>query len=266
MDPRYELETLAVEDRHWWYRGRRRIVRDAVRALELPPRAEILDAGCGSGRNLEELATLGQVTGLEPSPASLAAARARGIGQVVAGSVEAIPLPDQSFDLATCLDVIEHVDDDRAALAELRRVIRPAGSLLVTVPAYPRLWSAHDEANRHRRRYTRATLLRAATDAGWRPLRMTYFNSLLLPAAVVYRALSRIQARQMQPTSDLERTPAWLDVVLEQPLRAEAALLRCGLRLPAGLSLLALLGCADPPTRLGRGWAGRARAESHTRR
>ncbi len=242
MDPRYETKTLAVEDHHWWYRGRRRIVADAVAALELPPRADILDAGCGSGRNLELLTSFGSVSGLEPSGGSLQAARAREVGSVVEGSIEEIPFPDESFDLVTSLDVIEHVDDS-AALPELRRVVRRGGFLLLTVPAYPFLWSAHDVANHHRRRYTRSSLVAAAEAAGWRGVRTTHFNSMLLPAAAIYRLLrSRKRASDGDEgmASDFDATPAWLNGALERPLLAEAALLRTGRRIPAGLSLMAV--------------------------
>jgi SAM-dependent methyltransferase len=244
MDPAYERDTLAVEETHWWYRGRRRIVADALRSLALPPGARILDAGCGSGRNMVELARFGEVTGLEPSETSAKVARSRAVGEVVQGSIESLPFEDASFDLAATLDVIEHVDDDRGALRELRRVVRPGGTLLVTVPAYPRLWSSHDEANEHRRRYTRRTLLAAARDAGWSPRRTTHFNLLLLPVAAGYRLVERRLNTDAPPTSELARNPAAFNWLLEQPLRGEAALVRRGRRLPAGLSLMGIFGAA----------------------
>ena len=183
MDISYERTTLAVEDRHWWYVGRRRILAAAVKSLALPASAEILDAGCGSGRNLAWLAPFGSVTGLEPAGDSLEAVRARGVGPVLEGSIEAIPSEDRSFDLATCFDVIEHVND-RIALRELCRVVRPDGLLVVTVPAYGWLWSDHDVRNRHRRRYTSKTLVEAAGETGWTPRWTSHFNSLLMPAAI----------------------------------------------------------------------------------
>jgi SAM-dependent methyltransferase len=138
----------------------------------------------------------------------------------------------------TCLDVIEHTRDDRRTLGELRRVTRTGGVLLVTVPAHPTLWSAHDEANRHYRRYTRGSLVDAAVETDWEVAVNTYFNSALLaPAAVV-----RLARRRARPgRSELNLTPPALDRVLEWPSRAEAALLRSGVRVPFGLSLLAVL-------------------------
>lgn len=240
METRYEQSTLDVEDTHWWYRGRRRIVLDAIRALDLPQPADVLDAGCGSGRNLVDLVPFGTLTGVEPSPQSASVARSRELAEVVEAGLEDVPLPDASFDLVTCLDVIEHIDDDIGALRELRRLTRPGGTLLVTVPAYPRLWSSHDELNQHRRRYTRPVLLERAVAAGWSPRRTTHFNGLLLPAAAAKRFVERLRP-PAAAASELEATPAALNRVLEQPLRAEAALLRRGGRIPFGLSLMAVL-------------------------
>lgn len=242
MEVRHELNTHAVEDWHWWYAGRRRILHELLGALPVARPWRVLDAGCGSGRNLVELARYGEPTGLEPAAASVAAARARGVGGVVVGGLDVrLPFEDGRFDVATCLDVIEHLDDDRLALRELRRVVRPGGRLVVTVPCYPALWSSHDVVNQHRRRYTRATLLAAAADAGWEPERTTHFNALLLPAAAAARLLERARPPRDAGASDLDRTPRALNAVLERPLRAEARLIAGGRRLPAGLSLAAVL-------------------------
>jgi SAM-dependent methyltransferase len=240
MDEQYELQTHQVEDQHWWYRGRRRVLSEVLDSLQLPASVSILDAGCGSGRNMVELAAHGTVTGIELAETSVEAARRRDVGEVVAGSLDTLPFPDSSFDLAVTLDVIEHLDDDRKALRELRRVVRPGGYLLVTVPAYQWLWSNHDVVNHHRRRYTRRTLLAAAHASGWTPLRTTHFNALLLPAAIAHRGLERVRRPAGEPQSDLQATPPWLNSVLERPLHAEARLIRRGRRIPAGLSLLAV--------------------------
>jgi SAM-dependent methyltransferase len=240
VDEHFERTAHDVEDEHWWYRGRRRVLLEVLRQLELAPGARILDAGCGSGRNMVELAAFGAVTGIELAPASLEIARRRGVGEVVAGSASSLPFDDASFDLVVSLDVIEHLDDDREALREFRRVTAPGGRLLVTVPAYQWLWSSHDVFSHHRRRYTRSTLLLAATGAGWKPVRTTHFNSVLLPAAVAFRSLDRLRRSSGPPVSDLQRTPALLNGVLQRPLHAEAAIIRRGRRIPAGLSLLAV--------------------------
>jgi SAM-dependent methyltransferase len=141
----------------------------------------------------------------------------------------------------TCLDVIEHTPDDRATLMELRRVTRPGGFLLVTVPAYQALWSYHDEANHHYRRYGRRMLRMTALSAGWNVERMTSFNSLLLPPAAAVRLMQRRRRAGNGQSTDLEVGAAWLNDALERPLALEASWLRRGHTLPAGLSLLAVL-------------------------
>src|SRR5271170_14908 len=192
MDRDYERQTHRAEDIHWWYRGRRTVLDGVLAGLGLPAGARILDAGCGSGRNMVELARLGTVTGVELSETSVELARERDVGEVIAGSVLEMPFAEDSFDLAVSLDVIEHLQDDLAALREFRRVIAPGGALLVTVPAYQWLWSGHDVINHHHRRYTRRSLQRVAEQAGWTQVRTTYFNSLLLPPAIVLRMLERV--------------------------------------------------------------------------
>jgi SAM-dependent methyltransferase len=240
MDRDYELQTHRAEDRHWWYRGRRNVIERVIADLKLPARARILDAGCGSGRNMIELARHGTVTGVELSGTSVDVARARGAGEVIAGSVLEMPFDGDSFDFSVCLDVIEHLEDDLGALRELRRVLRPGASLLVTVPAYQWLWSGHDEVNHHHRRYTRRSLQRVAEEAGWEQVRATYFNSLLLPLAILLRVLDRFSRRATESSLDLWVPPEPMNWLLERPLALEAALIGRGGRIPAGLSLLAV--------------------------
>jgi SAM-dependent methyltransferase len=240
MDRDYELQTHRAEDRHWWYRGRRQVLEQVISALALAPGARILDAGCGSGRNMVELARRGSVTGIELSETSVQLARERGAGEVVQGSVTEMPFADDGFELAVCLDVIEHLEDDHAALRELRRVIVPGGPLLVTVPAYQWLWSGHDEVNHHFRRYTDRTLRRAAEQSGWQQARSTHFNSLLLPVAILLRVLDRFSRKTTESSLDLWVPPQPINWLLERPMLLEASLIGHGGRIPAGLSLLAV--------------------------
>jgi SAM-dependent methyltransferase len=240
MDERLMQTMLEVDEHHWWYRGRRKVLHAELDRLPLAPGARILDAGCGSGRTLEELAPLGTVSGLELDPSAAAVARARGKGDVVEGRLEELPWDDATFDLITCLDVIEHTPDDRVTLRELLRVTKPGGYLLLTVPAYQALWSQHDVANHHFRRYNRRMLAAAAGESGWAVVRMTSFNSLLFPPAAAVRLLQRRRpSTDYKP--DLTLGPAWLNSVLERPLALEAALIARGRTLPAGLSLMGVL-------------------------
>jgi SAM-dependent methyltransferase len=234
---------LAVDEQHWWYRGRRRVIAAELERLSLPQPARVLDAGCGSGRTMVDLHSYGDVVGIELSDDAAEVARSRGCGEVVSGRVEELPWEAHTFDLITCLDVIEHTPDDRVALSELRRVCKPGGWLLLTVPAYQSLWSTHDVANHHYRRYARRSLRAASTDAGWDVVRLTSFNTLLLPPAAAFRIARRRRAANGNgsESSDLRLGPRWLNAALEAPLRLEARWLAKGHSLGAGLSLLAIL-------------------------
>jgi len=233
-----------LEAEHWWYRGRRRILIERIERLPLSERPRLLEVGCGSGELLPHLRRFGPVTGVDLNPDAAEYARDRGKGEVLVGTVESLPFGPREFELVTCLDVLEHVADDGLALAELRRVTAHGGLLLAAVPAYPALWSPHDVAAGHVRRYRRGELDATATRAGWSRVEETGFNMLLLPIAACIRLAARL--RGAPPRSDLLATPRWLDGPLELPLRAEAAILRRGWRLPAGLSLLAVFENRSP--------------------
>lgn len=223
-----------LEDRHWWFRGRRAVIKAMLRRAGVTSVARALDVGCGAGRNLLEYAHLGEVLGVDPSSDAVAFCRRRGLEGVSQSSIEGLPFEDESFDLLCATDVLEHVDDDRVALEELRRVGLPGGHLLVTVPAYMWLWSDSDVALHHRRRYTRPELVQAAQDAGWQVVLTTYFNSLLLAPIAVARRLRRDRAAAR---AELAATPPSLDGLLSLPMRLEALLIDRGLFLPAGVSI-----------------------------
>lgn len=227
MRPDAYAEMRAAEERHWWFRGRRALLWALLwRAGGVPYPARVLDAGCGTGRNLVEFASLGPATGVDPAAEAVAACRDRGLEDVHEAPLEVLPFAGGSFDLLLATDVIEHVDDDRAALAELCRVAAPGALLLVTVPAHPRLWSAHDVELHHRRRYRRRELLERVREAGWEPVVVTWWNAFLLAPIALARLLGRDST-----------TPAGLDRPLAALLAVEARLVRGGTDLPAGVSL-----------------------------
>src|SRR5690242_18941266 len=155
MDDCLMQAMLDLDDHHWWYRGRRKIIRSELDRLALPIDAKVLDAGYGSGRTLTELAPYGEVFGIELDTEAAEVARGRDAGQVQIGRLEELPWDAGTFDLFTCLDEIEDTADDRVTLGDLRRVSKPGASLLVTVRASAALCSQHDEANHHFRRYSR---------------------------------------------------------------------------------------------------------------
>jgi SAM-dependent methyltransferase len=228
-----------MEDRHWWFRGRRHLIWALLARAGVPPKPRILDAGCGTGRNLVEFGSLGPITGVDPSAEAVAFCRQRGVENVKCAGLESLPFDTGEFDLLLACDVIEHMLDDSLALGELLRVADTGASLIITAPAYQWLWTEHDVQLHHFRRYTESTLTERVRAAGWNLVYATYFNSMLLPAVAAARVASRIASRSGSRSghTDLDRTPALLNRVLEQPMRFEAALVRRGARLPAGVSL-----------------------------
>ena len=235
MEEQVYAQLYAMEDRHWWFRGRREVISTLLGRAPVPSRPRILDAGCGTGRTLQDLAKLGEAVGVDPSPDAVEFCRRRGLENVREAVLEDLPFEAGSFDLLLACDVLEHLDDDLVGLRELRRVSAPHGTLLVTVPAYRWLWSSHDDSHHHRRRYTRAMLLDHARRSGWQPRFATYFNSLLLPPIAAVRMLERV--RRPAVRSDYELTPGALNGLLEWPMRLEARAIARGVRFPAGVSV-----------------------------
>ena len=221
-----------LEDGHWWFRGRRAVLWALLRRAGLPERPRVLDAGCGTGRNLAEFGRLGTAVGVDPSPQAIAFCRERGLADVVEAGLESLPFEDGSFDLVLATDVLEHVERDDLAARELRRVAAPGALLVVTVPAYRWLWSQHDDSHHHRRRYTAPALRARLATAGWRAELLTYFNALLLPPIAAVRLAGGRRRR-----TDYELTEGPLNRVLELPMRGEAALIERGWRFPAGVSI-----------------------------
>jgi SAM-dependent methyltransferase len=226
---------------HWWYRARRALVAQLL-AGRVTHGARVIDVGCGTGDNLEALEEIvgRTVVGVELSPYAVRHAPRTAAGDVRVGvsRAEHLPFATGSADLITSMDVIEHLDD-AVALAEYRRVLRPGGLVLLTVPAYPWLWSHHDDWAAHLRRYTRRTLVDAVTQAGLRPLRTAYFNSFLVPPAAVMR---RTPVRRLITVEQDEvgASSPFVDRVMTSLARAERAWARRGRGVPFGLSIVTL--------------------------
>src|SRR6266446_2614401 len=184
-----------VEDRHWWFVGRRRIIASWVEGVcrEIGrQRPRILDVGCGTGANLQMLAEFGVAEGVDVAAEALEFCRARGLGSVRQGAAESLPYADAQFDLVTGLDVVEHLDDDVAGLSEMRRVLRPGGRALLFVPAFMFLWGVQDAISHHRRRYTRAELTDAIKRAGLSVERSSYANITFFLPTLIGRLIMRV--------------------------------------------------------------------------
>jgi SAM-dependent methyltransferase len=237
-------EMYELEDDHWWFRGRRRIIWALLERAPVQADPRLLDAGCGTGRNLVEFGHLGPSTGVDPAQAAVDFCLERGLRDVRRAGLEELPFEEAGFDLLLACDVIEHVRDDEAALRELLRVAAPGACLVITAPAYQWMWTEHDVQLHHFRRYTLRRLTERIRSAGWIVSQATYFNTVLFPVVAAARAAEKVRERKARSArtghTDLDRTPAGLNGMLEAPFRLEAAAVRRGIRLPAGVSAAVL--------------------------
>ena len=183
-----------VEESHWWYCGRRKIIQtfvERIRARMKTSNPRILDVGCGTGANLKMLGLLGQAEGVDISDQAVEYCKRRGLGSVKLGAIEDLPYEDQSFDIITALDVLEHLDDDVAGLQEMRRVLRPDGRLLLFVPAFMFLWGVQDDVSHHRRRYRLPALKKLLEEGGFEVERSSYANFTFFVPVLIVRTLMR---------------------------------------------------------------------------
>ncbi len=210
MKEAFYEEYSEIDLSHWWFVGRSRIIQTVLDAELGPsngqPERRILDMGCGTGGMLEPLRRFGEVEGVDASESAVRLCHERGEMAVTHLTSAELPFPDDSFDVLTALDVIEHISDDVAAVSEVRRVLRPGGIFLATVPAHPALWGAQDEISHHFRRYTARTLHRTLAGAGLRERRTTYFNSILFGPIAAIRLARRILPEPKELRSDFEMT------------------------------------------------------------
>ena len=246
MDSAYYRSYRKLELEHWWFRGRETILRKLVAETVAdsgeaePGRTRILNVGAATGRTSEWLGEFGEVVSVEYNrDCARMAEEFTGLEMTVA-SAEDLPYPDNSFDLVTAFDVIEHIEDHQRAVDEMARVVREGGAIFVTVPAFPFLWSEHDDINHHYRRYRPKELPSLFGEMSTR--RQGYFNFLLFPPIALVRVVStflrRWRSRDMGgPQSDFEISqPGVISRCLENVLIMEGRLIAKGWRFPFGVS------------------------------
>lgn len=241
MRAREHHQLYHLEETYWWFVGRRDLVRDLVQRYLPQPELLVLDAGCGTGGTMQRLADLGTVAGCDRSLTALGYCRQRGFSTVAGGDVGALPFSSERFDAALSCDVLEHVADDRTAVAELLRVLRPGGCAVLTVPAHQFLWSEHDEALAHRRRYSARQLRSLVEEAGGRVEKLSPVVTGVFVPILVFRLLQRLRPKGPdEPRTDLRVLPGPLNRLFIAALRLENWLLRF-VNLPVGTSLVAVV-------------------------
>lgn len=242
MSPEAYVEMAETQSAHWWFEARRTILRAQIETLHLPADAHILEVGSGTGANLALLSEFGQVVGLEMNAEAMALARAacpsvcNRVDLCRGRCPEDLPRLHERFDLVCLFDVLEHIEGDVAALAGLRPLLRPGGAILLTVPAYQWMWGPHDVHLHHYRRYDPQSVVRVCSSAGLAVARISFFNTLLFPLALVARAKDRLRGAGDTGA----RVPrAAVNTLLCRLFALERHLLRW-MQLPFGLSLLVL--------------------------
>lgn len=240
MQPREYRVMFEIEEDYWWYRGLRVLLTELLaRYAPRDQRPRILDAGCGTGANMQLLLERGDTWGVDIAEEAIGYCRARGIPaeRTLVASLLALPFPNEFFELAFSFDVICNIEDDVAAFAEARRTLTRGGRLIVQLPAFPFLWSAHDVAVGHKRRYTAGELRGKISRAGLEVEQLTYLNTFLFPVEVLARLARRPAAANGNAHSDLVPVPRRLNQGLARIFSAE---MRAAPRyhFPFGLSLL----------------------------
>jgi SAM-dependent methyltransferase len=228
-----------LDQRHWWFLARRRILKRLIgRVVQPPKKARILEVGCGTGHNLAMLKTFGRVEASELDRGARALANKRLRGKVKEGKLPDLSMFERNaYDLIALLDVLEHVPDDLASLRAIHRRLKPGGALLLTVPANAWMWSAHDAAHHHFRRYSKKQLEELFLRSGLEVQLLSYFNSLLFPLVAAARIAGKVRRRH---SADDRLPSAPVNSLLDKIFGSEAGLIG-RVPMPFGVSLVAVV-------------------------
>ncbi len=235
MEEQLYQQFYVIEDNHWWFTARRSILMAyLLRRVNTDRRLRLLDVGCGTGAFLASASRYFEVYGMDNSPEATGFCQKRGLTNLYTGALEDYPASG-TFDIITLLDVIEHIDHDSDLLRHVYGRLNEGGHVLITVPSYRWLWSAHDEVNHHKRRYTRSRLKSVVNDAGFHIEHITYFNTFLFPLAAARRLVARLTGTR--EASDFIVPGEAVNTMLRGVFSAEQYLLPF-LCFPFGLSVL----------------------------
>lgn len=235
---KYLYEDLfSLEEKHWWHISKRRIVQKLIEKYNTISNPKILDIGCGTGKNMEELQKLGVVYGLDNSQEALSFCRKRGLNNLILGSAEKTHLKNNSFNIITLLDVLEHTDDIKT-LKEISRILTKKGLVIITVPAFNWLWSNWDVVLHHQRRYTIKNLKLTLEKNNFQVKKISYMYFFLVLPIFIIRIIKSIIFKKVYP-SDFKLSSPFINMLMDKITNLESSIL-IYLSIPFGTSIIAV--------------------------
>ena len=229
-----------IEENYWWFAAKRKILIDIVKRLTINPHGIILDVGCGTGIMVSALNKIRTAYGLDFSVDGIKFCRQRNLNRTALGNVMNLPFRDESFEVVTCFDLLEHFEDDLTAINELARVCKKGGFLITTVPAYQSLWSIHDISLHHKRRYSLSSYKKLFLEAKLNIIKISYYNTFLFPIIFVARKLRELFTRSKEIKSDFYiDIPPLFNRMFFHIFKSESKVLNF-INLPFGLSILSI--------------------------
>lgn len=238
----YEQMYLTEKD-NWWFKGRRELITEMVARACKPSwcgALKILDVGCGTGLNSKAFEEFGEIYGVDISKDALKFCRLRGNSTIIRANTGYLPIKNNSFDLLLALDLLEHVEDDIGAIKEFFRILKPNGTLILTVPAFMFLWSDHDIALHHKRRYNKDSLVKVLKSSGYSIERLTCWNFFLFPMVAFIRLFSRGGKDEESGRYRLPDLSNIGNTILLWVLRVEKAAISRGYNFPIGVSIICI--------------------------
>jgi ubiquinone/menaquinone biosynthesis C-methylase UbiE len=242
MNPEEYEKMYAQENSYWWFQGRQKILFRMLEKYNLLENSDscVLDIGCGTGLILDEISTRSKAIGFDFSRKALSFCKKRGLENLLCGNVKHLPIADSSLDLVLALDIMEHIDDDTAMMKEIHRVLKPGGNILITVPAHKYLWSDHDEALHHFRRYSKNGFRKIIKENGFTIKKYSYVISFTFFPILIFRMIQKLIHRiipSKAPKTHIIILPKRINSLLIGILDFEGILLE-HINLPVGVSLL----------------------------
>jgi SAM-dependent methyltransferase len=238
MEKQAYQTTYENEKSYWWYRARADIIEHILARRISSRDMQILNVGCGTGLISQRLSRFGFPAGIDLSSEALAFCARNQLDLLTQADGVYLPFRDQSFDACLALDVLEHIENDALALAEMARVVRPDGIVIITVPAFKWMWSKMDDLG-HLRRYSIEEFKELLGQAGLSPALLTYYNFFLFPLAVLQRLMERISRRDVTSENFIPSLPRIVNELFYLIFKWERTWIE-HIRFPFGLSILAL--------------------------